>query len=358
MTHQSTQRLWVVGPLPPPINGQSLYTAAIVGRFSEAFVIRQHRIAGSVVDKLLSCLKAALDVLKNGRSGEVAYTTPPGQLGIVPFLLVILAMRWKGFNILIHHHTFRPVYKAPLRSMRLLVFLAGARQTHILLSRNMAALFRKFYGTGRDLRVIAVSNAWLSPPARPADVSPCARAITLGHMSVLTREKGVLQVLDIHRALLRRGIEAGLIIAGPVKDEELRQEIAAYCEHEPSATYLGPVSGDAKARFFASITDFVLPSSLVDEAEPLVMYETMSLGVNFYATPVGCIPEILPERYLLTADQESNAERIIRNRADQVDTHADSPTSLHEAAYSISVGQLSELIGSIIRLAASPGGGE
>lgn len=357
MTSQPAQRLWVVGPLPPPINGQSLYTAAIVERFAEEFTIRPHRIAGSVADKLGSCLKAALDILRNGRLGEVSYVTPPGQLGVIPFLLVMLAMRWKRFNIFIHHHTFRPVYKTPLRWMRLLVFLGGARQTHILLSPNMAARFREFYGARRGVSVVAVSNAWLSPPERPADEQATRRDITLGHMSVLTREKGVPQVLEIHKILLERGVEARLIIAGPVKDEDLRQEIAAYCSAQPSATYLGPVSGEAKARFFDSITDFVLPSSLVDEAEPLVMYESMSMGINFYATPVGCIPEILPEKYLLTADHADNAAKIVENRRSRARAGTNPPIAVHEAAYSVSIGQLRELIGSISRIAASPGGG-
>jgi len=103
------------------------------------------------------------------------------------------------------------------------------------------------------------------------------------------------------------------IMAGPAQAPKLRKIIESYAKKYPDEfTYLGAVYGAEKESFFKKINLMVLPSTLADETEPLIMYEAYSFGAEFMGTARGCIPScISDDNNILTLDVQKDGENIL-----------------------------------------------
>jgi glycosyltransferase involved in cell wall biosynthesis len=308
------QIIWLVGPFPPPLHGQAVYNAAFAEHLRQHGDLRILATGEGFASKLASygrILFAAL--FRMGRT-DLVYTSMPGQMAAWLFALVVAALRLRGIRHFVHHHSYRAIVLGPLGVMRLVVALGGRLQQHILLSPIMRDRFAALYlsqagATGAH----ALSNALLFCPAVATTTPRATRPVTLGHLSVLSRDKGVDTLIRLFRLTAPACPELRLVIAGPIADATLQPEIAAAVADFPGRVeHRGSVSGTAKQAFYADIDLFVLPTRLVDEAEPLVMLESYAAGVDFMATDRGCIAERLrgPDR-LLRGDDAADAAHII-----------------------------------------------
>jgi glycosyltransferase involved in cell wall biosynthesis len=308
------QVIWLVGPFPPPLHGQAVYNAAIAAHLRQHGELRVLATGEGILSKIAGYGRILLVALFRMRRSDVVYTSMPGQMAAWLFAMVVAALRLRGIRHFVHHHSFRSIVLGPLGVMRLVVGLGGRLQHHILLSPVMRDRFAALYlGADGAGRAHALSNAWLFCPAVTAVPPRPPRPLTLGHMSVLTRHKGVDTVIRLFRQMASAVPDLRLIIAGPLGDETLGGEIADVVADFPDRVdYRGTLSGAAKQGFYADIDLFLLPTRLIDEAEPLVMLESYAAGVEFMATDRGCIVERLrrPD-HLLTGDEMADAARII-----------------------------------------------
>lgn len=309
--------LWFVGAMPPPLNGQSNCNRAMAAELATRGArLRLHDIGGTAATKLRGVLRAMLAVLGAAR-GDRAYLSVPGQSGVWLFVPLALLLRWRGIEHYVHHHSFRPINLGPMRAMRALVAAGGARQRHILLSQDMRRRFAALYLGRHADRALSLSNAYLFGPRLERRARP-DRPVTLGHMSVLTREKGVAYLLALFADLIAGGHDWRLVIAGPCADPALAAEIAAaVAAHPGRIDYRGALAGDDKERFFADIDLFVLPTTLIDEAEPLVMLEAFGRGVDVVANDTGCIRDrIRTPAHLMTRDPRADAALVVARIAE------------------------------------------
>lgn len=305
--------IWLAGPFPPPLHGQAVYNAAIAAHLEQHGELRVLATGEAFLSKLAGYGRVLLTALFRMRREDVVYTSMPGQMAAWLFAAVVVALRLRGIRHFVHHHSFRSIVLGPLPAMRAVVALGGRGQHHILLSPAMRDGFAELY-LPRDAasRAHALSNALLFCPATPVVPPRLPRPATMGHMSVLSREKGVDTVLALFRALAPARPDLRLVIAGPVADDTLSLEIRTAMAQFPGRIEdRGPVSGAAKAAFYRDIDLFLLPTRLVDEAEPLVMLESYAAGVEFMGSDRGCIAERIrhPDR-LLTGDAVTDAARV------------------------------------------------
>ena len=199
--------------------------------------------------------------------------------------------RLTGARLFLHHHSYSYIRERK-RRMVALTRVAGPHMRHIVLSRSMASeLGHVMPEIPRPLIIIGnagfIDRTLLELPLK-AD----GGELVLGHLSLLTRLKGIPEVVDLALALRQAGTRARLIVGGPTEDEESRLQIdRASRELGELFEYRGIVAGEAKRAFFEEITHLVLPSR--DDAVPLVLYEAMAAGVICVATRMGSIPEQL-----------------------------------------------------------------
>lgn len=311
--------LWFVGALPPPLNGQSNCNRAMLAAFTaRRAALRLHDIGGTMVSKLRGVARAIAALAVAGKQRDQAYLSVPGQNGVWLFVPLVLFLRLRGIVHYVHHHSFRPINAGPARAMRLLVACGGRRQRHILLSPDMRRRFTAMYLDGDDARSVSLSNAYLFGPRTDALPDRPARPVTLGHMSVLTREKGVSYLLRLFAELLAQGHDWRLVLAGPCADPALRAEIeAAVAAYPDYIEYRGALDGPDKERFFGDIDLFVLATTLIDEAEPLVMLEAFARGVEVVASNTGCIRDrIRTRQHLLALEPAVDTALVVARVAD------------------------------------------
>jgi len=311
---QTKRVIWLIGPFPPPLHGQAVYNAAFAAHLRQHGELRVLATGESLVSKLASYGRILSAVFFHMRRTDVVYTSMPGQMAAWLFALVVAALRLRGIRHFVHHHSYRSIVLGPLRVMRMVVALGGHTQQHILLSPKMRDRFAALYlGLASSDRALALSNALLFCPEVAAVPPRPLRPFTLGHLSVLTPQKGVDTLIRIFRRAAITCPELRLVIAGPIADQALDHAIkAAIADFPNRVEYRGAVSGPAKAQFYADIDLFLLPTRLIDEAEPLVMLESYAAGVEFMANDRGCIAERLrrPDR-MLTGNDDTDTVRLL-----------------------------------------------
>ncbi|WP_363349456.1 glycosyltransferase [Methylocystis echinoides] len=205
------------------------------------------------------------------------------------FLTVTFA-RLFGYKLFLHHHASSYIKSYDLR-FATLCRLAGERSLHIVLSEQMAKDLKLHYNSAQTVVAHNASHILACEKHERIDKNGM---LTMGFLSNLTIEKGLDTVLDAFESIYSDGLDAQLLLAGPIVDERAHALIAAArLKFGDALIELGSVSGEAKDRFFSSIDLFLFPSRYRFEAQPLVILEALSHGVAVLATDHGYIQEII-----------------------------------------------------------------
>jgi len=170
--------------------------------------------------------------------------------------------------------------------------LAGRNASHIALSEQMARDLTTRYRSCQ--RVVLAHNA--SHIHDPDCFKPIRKDgdLTIGFLSNLSLEKGLDTVLQCFEKIRLHGVQARLVLAGPIVQEQARAAITkARANFGEALVELGSVSDKRKEEFFKSIDLFFFPSRYRFEAQPLVVLEALSYGVPAIAVRHGYLAEIL-----------------------------------------------------------------
>ena len=286
--------------LPPPVNGLSTVNAAMTRRLAErgilAAVIQIGPPPGrspwqQMTVRLFRTFTALLKlVYYRIRHAKTLYMPPDAASGLALNLVLLIAARILGYRIWFHHHNFSYLNKHSSMYEKLLKW-SPAGSGHILLCERMGeAMLRLYPGalTANPPVMLVVPNAFLiDPPATPPKRND---VLTIGHLSNLTAEKGVLDFIKVFDRLQEEGVDVRAVLAGPTADTQLMALIDSVSRKRPgSFHWLGPVYGSQKDEFYAGIDVFVFPSNYVNEAQPLVLLEALASGAAVLAINRGCV---------------------------------------------------------------------
>lgn len=286
----------MIGPFPPPVHGASLVTARLADRLRPFLQVRTRDISqgsarGLAYHATRACrtLAAAASIVSSDK-GCWVYLSAAGGSGLVYTAFLAAAARLSGRRLIVHHHSFAYINR---RSglMAMVAAAGGPAALHLALCRRMAERMSALYP--RAARTAVLSNAFLfaAAPARAADE---AAPLRLGHLSNLSREKGLHEVLALQADLARDHVASELMLAGGAADPADAAAIAAAVA-KGEARHLGPLYDGEKDSFFAGLDVFLFPSRYVNEAEPLVVFEALAQGLPVLAYDRGCIAEQIGE---------------------------------------------------------------
>jgi glycosyltransferase involved in cell wall biosynthesis len=283
-----------VGFLPPPIDGQRLITQRMFDRLCEVADVRpldldRFRRFGSLskpLSALLICVKLAIARVAGASR---LYLAPHSGRGLLYSCLIVLISRLLSYGIFVHYHSYKNM-GARSRLMELFLKLCGGGTTHVVLAPPMAQDLRSRYPSAKQVFVLS-NSVFIAPRVTERDFA--RRPLRVGHLSNLSNDKGLVQVLDfMARIAGDPGIE--FVLAGPAEDENTRRSLdAALAELGSAVSYLGRLDRRQVAAFYGNIDVFLFPSLYEHEAEPLVLIEAMSFGVPVITTSRGCIPYLL-----------------------------------------------------------------
>lgn len=275
-----------IGPFPKPVHGQSLATQSMFEFFSQAgFNQKKIDVSATGIKKIIAHLYAFIVILFSEKTS--VYISLNSNNGLILNVLLVLAARLKNSNLYLHYHAYDHIRRRS-KVLYWLTKLAGKRACHIVLGQTMANDLQK--SVGFQLDTFVLNNSKLIEQNK-FHAQPKESVIRLGHLSNLTKEKGLTATIDT-AIYLKNYFSIELHLAGPATSEYVNDEIqrakAAFGE---SLKYLGPLYGQDKDQFYASIDYFIFPSQYKNEAEPLVVLEALAAGVPVIASRIGCIAD-------------------------------------------------------------------
>ncbi len=339
------RRLLAIGPLPPPISGQSVafeLFARGIGRFGwdvetvnlsdsgpeqrrrdQSFDWRRAKeIAGVLASTWLRAPRAEL----------IYITIAQSSLGFLRDILASLAghafhkpvvAHLHGGNFGAFYRAQNPLYRAAIRETLSHLARVVVLGEHLKADFDMISDWRE--------RVVAVSNACDLQLGR-ARTAPKSTVRVL-YLSYLAVGKGYLDVLTAAPLLAERlrGRRVELHFAGAfllARDayrtrEEMRTDFerrAAQAREHVEVVHHGVVTGKAKEDLLAASDVFVLPTYYDNEGQPLVVLEAITSGLPVIATDYRAIPDSLPREmhalFVPPRDPAAIAERVARVASD------------------------------------------
>ena len=323
------RKMLFMGLFPPPINGQRIVTQRMLERFDAVTTVASYDVDRfprlGRLSKLFSAVAASFVLLAARLRGySMLYLAPHSGAGLTCSCLIALASRCFGYTLTVHYHSYRNVVRYSWL-MATFIAICGHQAMHIVLAPPMARDLQRLYRQAR--RVVVVSNTIFVAPRQVARQFG-KRRLRIGHLSNLSREKGIGTVLQCMHELKTRGMDVELWLAGPAEDADTSALIAcAQAEFGDSVNYLGRLGPREVARFYEDIDVFLFPTFYEHEAEPLVLIDAVSAGVPVVATDRGCIGYLIG-----SAGSVLPATRFVERAVEQIALWADNPDMLASAS--------------------------
>lgn len=310
----ASAKLHLVGPFPPPRHGVSSVNEAVAawGRsagLDVSFSNTAPNALGTSLATRLSRWRRVMAARRDVRGiGEgTLYMSVSGGWGMLYELMILGARRSDRVGVVLHHHSFRYL-DAPFEPMRRLARAAGPDALHMVLCPGMGRALQAVYPRVR--RTLVLSNAaFMSPGPAQARRKGCR---VVGHLSNLSREKGVFEVLEAAAAAREYCPAVRFQIAGPFESDAVEAEFRRRVDLLPNVSYVGALYGPAKSDYFQRLDCFLFPTRYRNEAEPLVIHEALGAGCPVVAFDRGCIGGMVDKRCGRLIAREGDFQQGVR----------------------------------------------
>jgi glycosyltransferase involved in cell wall biosynthesis len=298
-TSVSKKSVILAGQFTPPIHGMAVATdalGAVLATLGPLIRLRtvptRSARGGRLYHLRRACLvtRAAYKMsYLRPKSDAVVLSVDAGK-GMSYVILLTWIARLLRYRVVLQHHSYAYLSRRS-RLAATLVYVGGSRAHHLHSCPLACDDFRGLYPRAVRTSALSVAYALASPPSDRTSTDAFApRQITVGHMSNLTLEKGLDEVIRFGRTALKESKVAKVILAGPFSGDAERELLDAVAS-EPGFEYRGPVFGQRKEDFFRDIDLFLFPTHYRHESFGLVVWEAMLRGVPVIAYRAGCLTQ-------------------------------------------------------------------
>lgn len=280
-----------IGTFPPPIHGMSAINKSVLERLqAEGIAIKKLNIAPkslkrdilSHLSRIKNIFHAWFYLIFTRKNCSKLYIAISGGWGQVYDIVSIVIARLKGMTCVIHHHNFAYVQEKRFITS-FLISVAGKDALHIVLCESLGCLLRKQYGVTEILILSNLTFSYIQMQKHTRNIIN-----SVGFLSNITKEKGGETIIEFARMIKLANIPVCVIVAGPCEEPILASKLQRAMD-EGILEWRGPVYGKKKAKFWSDIDVFVFPT--INEAEPLVVWESLAAGVPVITYELGCIRE-------------------------------------------------------------------
>jgi glycosyltransferase involved in cell wall biosynthesis len=258
--------VYVIGHRPPPVTGENLCRAHLITTLRQLGLEVKDPPRGHPGNFML-CKESIWLMAGASRVGHVRD---------VAFLLC-----WLLLGCQVHVYIHNQAWQYFQRRAWFWRVLGGSRLRFVVLTESVKSAL---WSAG--LRAVRLNNT-LAEGAEPVmSVSP--KAFRLVWMGAVTESKGFPKALEVFETLRLRHADWSFDVygSGPLVPAKGRS---------PGVTFHGFVDAVAKEQAWRTGGVFILPSTYVNETQPLAIVEGLAHGVPFVATPIGGIPAMLGE---------------------------------------------------------------
>lgn len=261
----------VIGPEPPPVDGRAQATSWLISALrADHHQLRVFNTHTSALAKARRCLAAALSLMLGPRVDDVIVVASGGS-GLLFESLPLFAARMRRLPTVMTHHSARYI-RERARVFGWALAAAGPRLRHAVLDEAMGGELCAVWGIDAE-RVVIVDNAGLMPLAQSFPEG--GTRVGAVHLSNLSTAKGLDAVLEV-AAMTKLSVR----LIGTVSSEA-SATLSRARERGIDFDAVGPRFDSEKMHELTQARCFLFLSSYEHEAQPLVLYEAVS---------VGCVP--------------------------------------------------------------------
>lgn len=301
-------RVFIIGPIPPPIHGESVAVEQILksdlSDEFEFFVFNKASLFSQIGDqgtfrliKIIRDFKLVLNILLHliWKSPSICYMTmSQSRSGIIRDSFIINVCS-KLSPVIIHLHcgAFRTQFEKLNKLEKWFVRLSLQQAAKVIvLSDRFRSMFTNLVPPSNICVVqngLPEINKGLSKP----ELIPIG--IKILFLSNLQPEKGLWDLLELLGCLKLRNIPFTATLAGPFPDNQIKDhalQLISKLNLESDIQLPGVVTDENKASLFANADVFVfLPNQI--EGQPLVIIEALMSSLPIIATPQGSIVDMV-----------------------------------------------------------------
>ena len=298
MDNRDRKTVLFIGPVPPPITGQSLACEVFLGALREEYDVilldinkSDFASGGFVWARVKEIAQILKRVRREAPSADMVYfTITESVLGNAKDLLIYLACRNLLPRTVIHLHGGAGMIRllhGPTGFLRWLnaIFLKNMAAV-IVLGGRLRAVYEGLV-PNENLRVVEnfAEDIYQIPPAAIDAKFSDGGPLRIFFLSNLIAEKGYLHLRDAVMEIAReRPGQVLLDYAGGFVTEEEKEHFLASIEDVPSITYHGIVRGDEKKRLLQASHLLALPTYYPFEGQPICILEGYAAGCGVMTT--------------------------------------------------------------------------
>lgn len=309
-------KMLVVGPVPPPIHGESLAVHSVVksdllNRNYHISLINTNKLnvtnAGEFsIGKVLKDIKILQQVFANVfmRKKDICYISiSQTRLGLLRDLVIILLCSLRSKKIITHLHgnNLGNVIDKMSRFERTLVKNIFKKIDSGIVLGN--GLKNNFKGFTKSVKVVAngVDSNYITDEelnSKEKDIE----FIDIVYLSNLLESKGYQYLIEAVASLIEEGKNVRLTLAGAIFNQEKFDMIWNTVKDrglEKRIKHLGVVDGIEKKQLLLSSDIMVLPTNYPIEGQPVSIIEGMAAGLPIIATKRGSIPDLITNNGIL-----------------------------------------------------------
>ncbi len=287
----------LVGHFSPPLHGMAVAMDAMAeflatqGRVVRVRTVPFRSLPRALhhFSRVLRVCVASVRLLTMRRWARAVVVSVDAGHGMLYTVLLAWLARQLRYWVVLDHHSYAYVAK-PSTTMMRLVAVAGPRALHLFKCQTVRHEFDCAYQTQASSRVLSGAYALRLPHSLRERDSAAEHPLRLAHLSNLSMEKGLDEVLRFGREATRLGLADKVTLAGPTSGARERglveqAVVAGYAE------YLGPLASNEKDLFFRQADVFLFPSLYRNELAPYVVWEALLNGVPVITYRVGCLTQ-------------------------------------------------------------------
>jgi glycosyltransferase involved in cell wall biosynthesis len=302
----------IIGPIPPPTHGVSVFTATLLSSsLTRSFRLvhldtsdrRTLRNVGrfdvrNVVLALYHGLRFQWLLLR-ARPQLIYLSISETTLGFLRDCLFLVPSRLFGFRVVAQFHGgyFATLYLEANSFLRWLMrFCLGRVNRAIVLGATFRSKLDGLVPSDR-IRVVPIGiPSEVFEAARRTDV-PRNGKHTLLYLGTLLESKGFMDLLRAVPHVLKERKDVQFVFVGDESFPEARaaQQWAKEQALEPYVKFTGPKWSSEKIQAFLGADIFAFPTWYPLEGQPIVLLEAMSAGLPILTTRHATIPDVLGE---------------------------------------------------------------
>jgi glycosyltransferase involved in cell wall biosynthesis len=291
------QSLLLIGHFTPPVHGMAAAMDALgdllatLGPVVRVRTVPRHLLPRKIhhLARVCRVTAALVRMVLMRRQSRAAFLSVDAGYGMVYTITLTFVARCLHYDLSLDHHSYAYVSQ-PSRGMAVLVSVAGQSATHSFQCELACREFKRIYTRTARTRVGSRAYVLTNPADFGARSTTPRRSLTLGHLSNLSMEKGLDEVVRFGREAIRRGFADKVILAGRVTGARER-ELVDRAVAAGDVDYLGFLSSGDKEVFFRNIDVFLFPTRYKNELAPGVVWEALLRGVPVIAYRAGCFTQ-------------------------------------------------------------------